>query len=267
MSSKIIEIRRKPNKTNLPDHLYEDSTKSIGASLGPSGEVATGLSVAEIEKYMPTLLGISASSPSFYKAVSDYFASMTVKVDTTGVSLQIGMDDKGNPINLQDYITYRFITINPKVASSKADVRVAHQFFLYDPQEETDRKYAQLQMKKNAEKEFIKLTADKKKLELVLTILDPYALRLNPQEQELRINSIKESEPERFLVICTDAHLETKAFIEKCLTAEALRRVGNIFLNGDQKLGDTMEETVLFLEDPKNSELVATLKARVKTFK
>jgi hypothetical protein len=267
MSSKVIEIRRKPNKTNLPDHLYEDSTRSIGATLGSAGEIVHGLTVEEVEKFMPSLLGISQNSPSFYKSVEDYFASLSLKVDNTGLRLEIGVDKDEKPINVQDFIHYKFALANPKVAATKDLVGVASQFYIYDPKEETEKKFASLQRRKEAEREFIKVTSDSKKMLLVLTILDPFALKLDTQEQELRLDSIKESNPEKFLAVVTDKDLETRAFLEKCVSAQVIKRIGNIYLNGDEKLGNTMEETILYLKDPKNSEVLATLKARVKNFK
>jgi len=267
MSSKIIEVRRKPNKTNLPDHLYEDSTRGVGATLGGSGEVFSGLTIKEIEKYMPLILGVSNTSQGFYKEVEDYFASLTVKIDGVGIRLEIGKDEKEDPINVQDFIKYKFIKANPKVADEKSAMGVIHQYYFYDPKEETIKKYEALQVRKDAEKEFLKIVSDKKKFELVLTIMDPIALSLPEQERELRLDALKENSPQEFLSVVKDKHLEARAFLEDCISKEALRRVGNIVLNGDQKIGDTIEGAILFLEDPKNSDVVATLKARVKTYK
>ena len=45
-----------------------------------------------------------------------------------------------------------------------------------------------------------------------------------------------------------------------------LRQVGNTYLNGDEPLGDSLEEAVLYLKDKKNSSIYTTLKARLKSF-
>lgn len=267
MEKKFIEIRRKPNKTNLPDHLYEDSTRSIGATLGSAGNVVSGLSVHETVTLMPHIIGISSSSPEFYRAVEDYFASLTIKVESGGKRLDITLDADQSPVNVQDYIFYLFAKANPKVAESNDKLGASHQFYFYDPFIETQKKFVALQSKKDAEKEFIKITADDKRMKLVLSIVDPFALSLSKEEKELRLDAFKTANPDKFLAIATDPELETKAFIESCLTSQVLRRVGTSILNGDQTLGNTLEEAVLFLKDQKNSEVLATLKARMRTFK
>jgi hypothetical protein len=75
-----------------------------------------------------------------------------------------------------------------------------------------------------------------------------------------------EENPLNFYEIATSKNLELQSFIEKCITLEVIRKVGNSLLLGDEKLGDTMEEAILFLKDKKNSSTLTTLKARVQQY-
>jgi len=47
---------------------------------------------------------------------------------------------------------------------------------------------------------------------------------------------------------------------------EVLRKVGNTYLNGEESLGDSEEEAVLFLDNKANSDVLVTLKAKLKQF-
>ena len=90
--------------------------------------------------------------------------------------------------------------------------------------------------------------------------------KMDAKEKELFLEGMVEENPLNFYNIATSKNLELQAFIEECLTADVLRKIGNSLLLGDEKIGDSMEEAVLFLKDKKNSSTLTTLKARVQQF-
>ena len=89
---------------------------------------------------------------------------------------------------------------------------------------------------------------------------------MDETQKEITLEGELDSNPSEFLMYATDKNIEYQAFIEDCLSNDVLRRVGQSYLNGDETIGNSLEEAVLYLKDKKNSEVYATLKARLKTF-
>ena len=89
---------------------------------------------------------------------------------------------------------------------------------------------------------------------------------MDEAQKEITLEGEVEGDPTQFLQYALDKNLEHQAFVNDCLTREVLRKVGNTILNGDVSLGDSMEEAILFIKDKKNSDVLTTLKARLKTF-
>ena len=55
-----------------------------------------------------------------------------------------------------------------------------------------------------------------------------------------------------------------KAELEEMLSVEILRKIGNQIIYQDEILGDTLQDTVIFLNDKKNSGKLTTLRAKLK---
>ena len=61
-----------------------------------------------------------------------------------------------------------------------------------------------------------------------------------------------------------DKNLEVKAEIEEMVSVGVLRKIGNQIIFIDEVLGETMEDTVIFLKNKKNSGKLTTLRAKLK---
>lgn len=258
------------------DKVYTDSRRSIGSVLTASGETANGLTFEEVRKYMPGIINSDPSEFNFRQKVNDYFKSLTLRPDRVrGLELEIGLDINNEPINVTDYVHYKFALQNPRVAPTPDKVRHGvTMFIILDREKELAENHELLEKRRNAYKEFIKLMDDTKKLPIVLSLLSGklgYGIKeiqnADQREVSLKLEKYVQDNPESFYDMINDKHLTTRAFIEECISAGALNRVGTAILNGDQKLGSSTEETILFLTDKANSEIFVTLKARVAEFK
>lgn len=268
MASRIITIKRRENTTNLPDHVYAESKRRIGSVFTKTGDIYSGLTFQEQKKFLPYILGVDASDPAFGKAVKNYFRNMTIEVPLEGTQLEAGTDESGEPLNVMDYVKYKFASTHPHVAGDEGDLSTSrgYKYYIYDEALELEEDYNELEYRKKAYKEFIKLTDNEKKMDMVVRLHLENPTKMSSKEKELFLEAMVEESPLNFYNIATSKTLELEAFIEECLTAEVLRKVGNSLLLGDEKLGDSMEEAVLFLKDKKNSSTLTTLKARVQQF-
>lgn len=269
--SKIIKVTRRPNHTNLPNEIYDSAKKRIGSTYGKNGDVNTGITVKETETLMPHVLGISTGDPAFFKKVKEWFMNLSVDIPAQGIELEAGVDKDGNPLNVNDYIRYKFISQHPYVykrESSNPDPKnKRYMYILEDKEREQKEKIKKKDSRKGALAEWIKLTANEKKMVQVLRVYGEFPDNMDKETMEMTLENLAMEDSAKFVRIATNKDLEMKAFIQECLSAEVLRKVGNSYLDGEEVLGSNMEETLLFLADKKNSETLVTLKARLKQFK
>ncbi len=268
MSSRKVVIKRKANATNLPDHVYAEAKRKIGSTFSANGDTLTGLTFGEQKKYLPPVIGVDSADVNFQREVKKYYQNMTVTVEHGGTTLEVGVDEDGNPINLMDFIRFKFACAHPHVAEDEAAIKTnrTYKYFVYDTEIEKVKKLSNVKKRKEAYKEFIKLTADEAKVNQLLMVYGYSPKTMDDAQKEITLENELEGNPNQFLSYAKDKNIQHQAFIQDCISNGILRRVGNTYLNGDENIGDSLEAAVLYLKDKKNSEVYTTLKARLKTF-
>ena len=88
--------------------------------------------------------------------------------------------------------------------------------------------------------------------------------RLTDEQVENQLYELKDKSPMKFLKIAIDKNLELKAEVEEMVTAGVLRKIGNQVIFIDEVLGDTLDNTVVYLKDKKNSSTLTVLRAKLK---
>ena len=61
-----------------------------------------------------------------------------------------------------------------------------------------------------------------------------------------------------------DKNLEMKAEIEELVSAGVLRKIGNQVIYIDEVLRETIEDTIVYMKNKKNSGTLTTLRAKLK---
>ena len=93
-------------------------------------------------------------------------------------------------------------------------------------------------------------------------VVEEYAMGTEREDKSKGIENIK-----KFLNVVDDKDLELKGFIENCIIANKLRRIPNsqtIVMGDDSSvLGHTLMETVIYLNNAKNSNTLVELKAQM----
>ena len=64
--------------------------------------------------------------------------------------------------------------------------------------------------------------------------------------------------------MATDKDLELKAEIESMVEAGVLRKIGNQVIYIDEVLGETLQDTIVYLKNKKNSGTLTVLRAKLK---
>ena len=166
-----------------------------------------------------------------------------------------------------DYLKYKFAIKHPHVALTEEEMLrdFGKRFYIQDLTREDKVKNTEIQFKKDADKEFIKLASTPKNMRRVLRLLaNSNPDRMTDEQVENALYEIKGANTKKFLKIAKDKNLEVKSEIEELVTASVLRRIGNQVIFIDEVIGDTLEDAVVFLKDKKNSGTLTVLRAKLK---
>lgn len=300
--SRVVYIRRRPLPPSIPGQNVEEAKSKIGSSF-KGGSVLRGLTFEEEVRFLQGTLGINKESQNWEKATKDYWSNITKYIPSgDGLKLEIGfryvkkadyeadlaapevdgaiVNPKGTPINLDDYILWRYCLLYSEVARNVEDVGKSPKirFYIFSKDKEVKDKTAKLKVKKEAEKLYNQRIGEREWVHHMLTTLvaddkrndKKYQLRdlrnVSEDEKDIALDEYLTLNPTKFLEVGEDRHLETKAFIEQAILNGKLHRIPNTsaIVHDGVTIGNTMEQAVAFFNNTDNVEWVRTIKAQVK---
>ena len=264
--SKKVFLRRKDLGGHLPKAVRAEAKTKL-SSVYVNRQPLKGFNPTEEKKYLNGILDVSPDHPDWPKHSKLFWAELTIPVGFTGVELEIGKDDDGNPLSIMDFIKYNFALKHPHVSLTKEemDSEFSKRFYIQDLTRVDKVKNNQIQLKKDADKEFIKISSKLESMKRVLRLMsNTNPDRMTEEQVENSLYELKNSEPKKFLRIATDKNLSLKAEIEEMVSAGVLRKIGNQVIFIDEVLGDTMDDAVVHLKDKKNSGKLTILRAKLK---
>ena len=264
--TKKVTLRRKEVLNHLPKQVRAEAVIKL-SSVYVNRQPLKAFSPEDEVKYMKGYLDVSPDHMEWPKYSKEFWANLTVPVGFTGVELEIGVDENGNPSKLDDFIKYRFALKHPHVALTKdeMDKDFGKRFYIQDLTRDDKVKNNKIQLRKDADKMFIKSSADVKNMKRILrliTSINPD--RLTDDQIENQLYEIKDKNPAKFLKIASDKNLEIKAEIEEMVTAGVMRKIGNQIIFIDDVIGDTLDNAVVYLRDKKNSSTLTVLRAKLR---
>ena len=259
-----IYIRRKEVQGYLPKEIRAAARVTLG-SMYVGRQPLKGLDGEEAKKLLPEIIGIPADHADFPKREKEFWANMSVKVPFEGKELNITVDESGEPENSLDYITYKWAMRHRHVADSKKEMNSAKKFYIYDPQKALLKKNVEVKIRREADKEFIKLTGNLDKMRRILRVLSQTNPdKLSELEVENSLYDAKSKTPKKFLKVVTDKNLDLRAEIEKLITANIIRKIGNQHIYGEETIGENITDTIIYFKNKKNSGAVNSIRAELK---
>ena len=265
---KTVYIRRKEQNGYLPKDVLAGARVTIGSVFVGRQPLKGFDTDEESHKYLKPLLDVPPNHPDWPRQEKEFWANMRVKVPFEGVQLDITLNENGDPVNPNDYVTYRWCKVHRQVAGSKEEMDKdgRKKYYIYDPEGDLVKQNATIKLKKDADKEFIMISSDIDKMRRVLRVLTKVNPdRLNELEVENQLYAAKDSEPAKFLKIVTDKNLDVKEEIEQLIEAGVLRKIGNQIIYGDETIGEDMADTVVYFNNKKNSGALNAMRATLKT--
>ena len=206
-----IFIGRKEVQGFLPKEIRAAARVTLG-SMYVGRQPLKGLDSDEAKKLLPEIIGIPADHADFPKKEKEFWANMRVRIPFEGAELDITTDEDGKPEVVLDYITYKWAMKHGHVASTKEAMDATKRFYIYDPERALLKRSVEIKLRREADKEYIKLSGDVSKMRRVLRVLN----QTNPEKiSELEVeNSLyeaKNKQPKKFLKVVTDKNLDLKA--------------------------------------------------------
>jgi len=267
---KKVMIRRKEVLNHLPKEIRAGAKISIG-SIYVNRQPLKGVEGEEAERLLSKILDVPPGHQDWPKQEKEFWASMSIKVPFEGKELDISVDEDGIPYNTMDYLTYKWCKRHRQVAASEAEMQSdpAKKFFIYDPQADLLKKNAETKLKKDADREFIKISADVDKMRRLMRVLSKGSKpeTLTDMEVENQLYDIKNAEPGKFLKYSTDKNLDVRAEIEEMIQENVLRTIGNQVIYGDETIGENITDAIVYFNNKKNSGQLNAMRAQLKEVK
>lgn len=311
--SKIVYVRRKKMFGGLPEYVNGswtfDNTEEDKLKIGSSfkgGSVLAGLTLLEEERFLGKILNLDPQKDSWEKATTMYWRNISKDVPPgEGLKLEIGLkyktevdykadlyskdltefggaviNPKGEPINIHDYILWRYCLEYNCVANNPEKVNDSPKilFYLYSKDAEITANKNRMDGKKKAlnllysrlgERDWVNYTlrvliATDKNSARKFTVKDLDVM--TNDEKDTVIDAYATEAPLRFLEVANDKNLEMKSFVELCIATGKLQRIPNTdsIVMDSTPLGNTTNEAIAFLLNPKNANTFNTLKAQIK---
>ena len=264
--SKKVFIRREDIGGHLPKAVRAEATYKL-SSVYVNRQPLKGFDSKDEKKYLDGILDVNPDHGDWPKHSKTFWADMTIPVGFTGVELEIGKDTDGNPISIMDYIKYSFAMKHPHVALTKEemDTDITKKFYIQDLTRQDKTRNNEIQVRKDADKEFIKVTSNSSNMKRILRLMsNTNPDRMSGDQVENALYEIKNSDPKKFIKIATDKNLELKSEIAEMISAGVLRNIGNQVIFIDVVSGDTTDDAVIHLKDKKNSGKLTILRAKLK---
>ena len=179
----------------------------------------------------------------------------------------------GNPINVHDYILYRYCLVYSHVANEFDLVNKSNniRFYLHSEEEIKAFKEEQNKLERARIKTFLDVAKDVTKIENVLYAvgLGNIVKTLDKLDYELELSKFSTTNTKQFLQVCNNSNLETMGLIEKYIMFGVLRRLEGttVIVDGTDPsliIGNNMEEAITYFTHDKNKAQISEFVTRFK---
>jgi hypothetical protein len=287
-NSKVITIRRAGSfleRAQGPEisEYYAMSSQSIGSQFEgkTSTRIWSGLSYEEEAILMPLLVDSPPGDNNFRNKVRIFFEEIDTKVPSpAGITLEIGLTNDNNqplslknmPINPSDFVRWRHARGHKWVAKDKseADGNPNKIFYIFDPANIASEKNQRRIDQDASITLYLQISKDPKQVDMVLSMLGVDIRSFSGKDvldQKLDVlKKLAEDKPEKFIATGTHQDLEVRAWLENMVRCGILKRVGERFVDTETNkvLGNSLEETIFFINDDVNVDQMVALKARTQ---
>ena len=222
---------------------YKNCYEDIKTYFTRSGSIYTGL-VADAAERLGEKLGLDL------KASSEFWITFSVR--TAGKDIILDLEDP------MDELKYLFLKNHKRVKNSMFEHKATADFVLMNQEEESKKINLFNRVKREASREFDKMTSDE--MRKALRLYGKSAENVGADVVENRLYDLIEGDPQGFLDKWVhNKNRETQYIIERAVSMNIIRKNKRIYTYGTDVIGHGLEETIYYLDDPKNQDLKVTI--------
>jgi hypothetical protein len=240
-----MEVRIKSTQANNWSGIqrYPGCNDTIGPYLTRSGSVYTGLK-RDDEKRLGEALGYDL------RKSSKFWETFRIKIGTEDVVL-----DLEDPA---DELKYLFLKGHKRVKGTVTEFKATADYYIYNPEEEAEIFNNLGRVKRQAIREFDKLKpAEIKK---ALRLYGYSANNMSDSVAEDKLFKLVEQNPQHFIdKWVNNTHKATEYLIKEALAKNVIRKTKNIHSYGTITLGNSLEDTISFIDNGENSDIKASI--------
>ena len=227
---------------------YRNCYEDIGPYWTRSGRRYTGLTGAD-EKRLGERLGLDLT------AGSEFWKNFGIR--TFGKDLYLETEDA------MDELRWLFLKGHKRVKESLSEQKATANFVLLNKDEEAKKSNLYNKIRREAMKEFDKLTPDD--MRKCLRLYGHNGDHMSNEVAENRLFDIVEGNPQAFLDRwVNNERRETEVLIERAISKNIIRRNKNVYRYGTETIGHSLLDTAAFLDDPKNQDIKITLLKQIE---
>ena len=220
---------------------YKNCFDDLGPYLTRSGAMYTGLSL-EDEKRLGSLLGQDLSR----SATNPYWINFRIRTSVNDIIF-----DTDDPL---DELKYLFCKSHKRVKNSLLEQKATADFVLINRDEEAKVENSFNRTKRDAVREFDKLTPTE--IRKALRLFGYNADSMSSEVAENRLYTFVEANPQKFLdKWVNNKSREIEALIEIAISKNVIRRNKNIYKYGSEIIGQSLEDTINYLMTPNNQDI------------
>ena len=218
---------------------YRNCFEDLGSYYTRSGLLYTGLDT-EDEKRLSAILGLDLSKNSVY------WKTFFIRTSVNDIIL-----DLDNPM---DELKYLFLKSHKRVKNSLMENKAGANFVLINRDEEARKENVYAKAEREAISAFDKMSPSE--MRKCLRIFGHNADSMSNEVAENRLYSVVKGNPQSFLdrwVKNNDR--EEQVLIETAIAKNIIRRDKHIYRYGSDIIGNSLEEVIGFLKDPRNQDI------------
>jgi hypothetical protein len=239
---------------------YPRTFKVYSTEMDKDGTYKTGLTDSEVKALMelPQFKNKDLSTKPTDEKGSNFWADLEIRLDAKkGVSefnLEIPMD----------YIKYKVMLESSKFCNSPLEKQKwpSADWMIIDEEKTAEIEAVEIDFEMEASEIFNSLSEVDRKGMLKLYGKSKLE-KASPSLIKSTLFKEMKKDPKRFTKIASDKSLQTRIFLEEMLSLGIIKKKGNYFTNGDDPIGNSTDEAVLYLEDLKNQSVVIALKNKL----
>lgn len=223
-----------------------------------TGVLKTGLSESD-EKRLEAKMRLSPGTLSKYN--KEYWTTFKVVVPQAGAVLKPAE-------NSTDEIAYKVLLAHTEVANSISEFKSGDapfaRYIMHSEEEETETTNKEINLKLDAYKKLGEMSEEQ-----MVAFLKVYGKNPGTGSSldfiKAQIGKIVDSEPKVFLTTISDPFYKTRVFIKNCIGKGVIKESGGkYFRPGGEVIGYSMEQTIDFLNNRDNGEIVVILKGQLE---